>query len=79
MSREGREIVNDYVARNDHKIKTTQPISMILVSFFSEDVLSDFFFNAIFSTIKVTKIERSAFLGDTRYSLGLQFPSPSNF
>ena len=33
---------NDYVLRNDHRIKTTQPISMILVSFFSEDnVLSD--------------------------------------
>ena len=27
----------DYVLRNDHRIKTTQPISMILVSFFSED------------------------------------------
>ena len=36
------KIDNDYVLRNDHRIKTTQPISMILVSFFSEDnVLSD--------------------------------------
>ena len=36
------KIVNDYVLRNDHRIKTTQPILMILVSFFSEDnVLSD--------------------------------------
>ena len=36
------KIDNDYVWRNDHRIKTTQPISMILVSFFSEDsVLSD--------------------------------------
>ena len=33
---------NDYVLRNDHSVKTTQPISMTLVSFFSEDnVLSD--------------------------------------
>ena len=32
----------DYVLRNDHSIKTTRPISMILVSFFLEDnVLSD--------------------------------------
>ena len=27
----------DYVLRYDHRIKTTQPISLILVSFFSED------------------------------------------
>ena len=33
---------NDYVLRNDHRIKITQPIPMILVSFFWEDnVLSD--------------------------------------
>ena len=37
-----KKIADDYVLRNDHRIKTTQPISMILVSFFSEDnVLSD--------------------------------------
>ena len=36
------KIDNDYVLRNDHRIKNTQPISMILVSFFSEDnILSD--------------------------------------
>ena len=36
------QIANDYVLRYYHRIKTTQPISMILVSFFSEDnVLSD--------------------------------------
>ena len=38
------KIDNDYmyVLKNDHRTKTTQPISMILVSFFSEDnVLSD--------------------------------------
>ena len=27
----------DHVLRKDHRIKTTQPISLILVSFFSED------------------------------------------
>ena len=32
---------NDYVFRTDHRInKTTQPISMFLVSFFSEDKVS---------------------------------------
>ena len=32
----------DHALRNDHRIKTTQPISLILVSFFSEDnVLAD--------------------------------------
>ena len=36
------KIDNDYVLRNDHRIKTTQPFAMILVSFFLEDnVLSD--------------------------------------
>ena len=36
------KIENDYVLRNYHRIKTTQAISMILVSFFLEDnVLSD--------------------------------------
>ena len=33
---------NDHVLKNDHRLKITQPISMILVSFFSEDnVISD--------------------------------------
>ena len=42
MSQEWREIDNDRVLRNDHRIKTTEPISMILVTFNSEDnVLSD--------------------------------------
>ena len=36
------KIDNDHVLRNDHRIKITQPISWILVSFFSEDnVLSN--------------------------------------
>ena len=61
-------IENDYVMRNDHGIKTTEPILMIFVSFFSEDnFFSDEIKNAIFSNIKVTQIERSAFF-DTRYT-----------
>ena len=67
------KIENDYVLRNDHRIKTTQPISMILVSFFSEDnVLSDG--NKIcyiFSNMKVTKIERFAFFGGGGDGIGL--------
>ena len=36
------KIDNDHVLRNYNRIKTTQPILMILVSFFSEDnILSD--------------------------------------
>ena len=36
------KIYNDYILRNDHRIKTTQPIWMISVSFFSGDnILSD--------------------------------------
>ena len=31
------KIDSDYVLRNNHRIKPTQSISMILVSFFSED------------------------------------------
>ena len=58
------KIDNDCVLRNYHTIKTAQPISMILVLFFSEDnvylMKSKY---AIFLNIKVTKIERSAFLG----------------
>ena len=50
--------------RNDHGIKTTQQISMNLVSFLSEDnVSSDEIKYAIFSNIKVMKIECSAFGG----------------
>ena len=61
------KIDNDYVLRNDHRIKT-QPISMILVSIFSEDnaylMKSKY---AIFFNIKVTKIEHSTFLGHPVY------------
>ena len=62
---EEKIIENDYVLRNYHRIKTTQPISMILVSSFTEDnVLSDGEKKkSIFLNIKVTKIERSAFGG----------------
>ena len=31
------KIDNDDVYRNDHRIKTNQPISIMLVSFFSEN------------------------------------------
>ena len=68
------KIDNDYVLRNDHRIKSTQPISIILVSFFSEDnylVKSKY---AIFFNIKVTKIERSTFFG---YPLYVYFKSRS--
>ena len=56
--------VYDFVLRNDHIIKTTETISMILVSFFSEDnVLSDEIKICYVSNIKLTKFERSVFLG----------------
>ena len=58
------KIVNYHVLRNDHRIKTTQPISIILVFFSEDNVLSDEIkICCIFEYIKVTKIERSAFLG----------------
>ena len=59
------KIDNDYVLRNDHRIKkTAQPISMILVSFFSEDnILSDETKMCYILNIKVKKIEHSTFLG----------------
>ena len=57
------KIDNDRVLRNDYRIKTTQPFSMILVSFFSEDniLYDEIKIYNIFSNINVTKIERSAF------------------
>ena len=61
------KIDNDYVLRNDHRIKTTLPISMILVSFFSEDNLIKSKY-ARFSNIKVTKMTGvSLFLGHPVY------------
>ena len=61
------KIDNDYVLRNYHKIKTTQPISMILVSFFSEDnVLSDEKKNTYF-WISSNGNQAFRFFGDTRY------------
>ena len=57
------KIDNDLILRNDQRIKTTQPISMILVSFFSEDKL--FYVMklkyAIFLDIKIKQIECSTF------------------
>ena len=43
------KIDNVCVLRNDHRIKTTQQISIILVSFFSED-------NVLFDVIKICNI-----------------------
>ena len=57
------KIDNDSVLRNDHRIKTTQPLSMILVSFFSEDVLSDETKTCYIFEFQCNKNERSAFLG----------------
>ena len=34
----GTKTENDYVSRNGHRIKTTQPNSIILVSLFSEEM-----------------------------------------
>ena len=70
------KIDNDYVLRNDHWIKLTQPISMILVSFFSEDnVLSDEIkLCYIFKYQSFKKIEHSAFLGHPVY-LGFETKS----
>ena len=59
----------DHVLRNEHTINL---VSLMLVSFFSEDnVLSD-----EFSNIKVTKIKRSAFLGTPGIHVkdGLSYP-----
>ena len=59
--------LRDYNLRNYHRIKTTQPIAMILVSFFSEDnVLSDEIKICFF---KYKSNENQAFLlfWDTRY------------
>ena len=61
---------NDDVFRNDHRLKTTQPISIIPVSFFSGDnVLSDeikICYTCIFE-FQGNEIERSAFLGHRVY------------
>ena len=59
---------NDCVSRNGHRIKTTQPNSMILVSFSSAE-------DALFNDVKKCDTFRSQgtenppfrFLGDTRY------------
>ena len=70
------KIEHDYVLRNDNRINTTQPIEMVLVSFFSGDnVLSDEKKGYIF---EYQSNENRAFLfffffggggGDTRYIL----------
>ena len=60
----------DYVLRNDHRIKTSKPISMILVSFFSEDnVLSDEIQICYILKYQSSKNWAFHFLGDTRYKV----------
>ena len=74
MSREWRlfkeKIDNDYVLRNDHRIKTTQPISMIMVSLFLEDNTRYF---------RITKERNRAFrfLGHPVYTLNYFDYSPA--
>ena len=63
------KIENDCVLRNDHSIKITQPISMILVSFFSEDNDNDEIKIVIFFNIKVTKSSIPLFGGHPVYIL----------
>ena len=59
---------NDCISRNGHRIKITQPDSMILVSFSSaEDVLSTDV-NSMTLFARKWKIRRSAFW-DTRYRI----------
>ena len=70
VTRMKKKMKNYYVLKNYHRIKTTQPISMILVSFFSED-------NVLFDEIKIcfifeyqgNKIRAFRFLG----TLGILF------
>ena len=61
------KIDNDYVLRNDHRIKTTQPFSIILIFFPEDNVLSDKKKKKKSSNIKVRKVECSVFWGNTRY------------
>ena len=68
-SQNEEKIDNDHVLRNYHRIKTMQPISIFLVSFFLNDnVLFDLMKSkyANFFNITVTKI-KFCFLGDTQY------------
>ena len=56
------------VLRNDNKIKTAKPISMILVSFFSEDnVLSDEIKICYIFEYQSNENRAFRFLRDTRY------------
>ena len=61
-------------SRNDHRIKTTQPISMILVSFFSEDnVLSDEIKICYILEYQSNENQAFRFYWDTRYIEFLEF------
>ena len=58
------KIDNDAVLRNDNRIKTTQPILMILLSFFSEDNgLSDKIKICYIFKYQSNEFERSALWG----------------
>ena len=62
------KIENYYVLRNDHRIKTTQPISMILLSFFSEDNVYLMKWKKCYIFEYQSNENRAfRFLGDTRY------------
>ena len=64
------KIENDH----DHRIKTTQPISMILVSLFSEDnVLSDEITIGYTFEYQRNKNQVFRFFGDTQYRAFLTY------
>ena len=66
------KIDNDYVLRNDHRIKTTQPIAIILVPFFSEDnVLSDEIKISYIFEYQSNKNQAFLFFWDTWYIIAI--------
>ena len=72
-----RKVTLTTCLRNDHRIKTSQTISLILVPFFSEDnVLSDEI--KIWYIFEYQSNENRAFrfLGDTRYVMTLHHVMP---
>ena len=68
---------NDYVLSIDHRIKTTQLISMILVSFFTEDnVLSDEIKICYIFEYQSKENWAFRFFWDTRYKPKFRFGKP---
>ena len=66
------KIDNDYVLRNDHRIKTTQPISMILVSFFYRRQCF-IWWNQNMLYFRISRLSRALrFFWDTRYKVDLE-------